>query len=153
MGSKMLKKSNLLLILCSALIILLLLSSKLYFEPLYEEEITLENALYAKWVGFSAVALLLLVCPKHFRVVLSVVLVACVLNATALAVNDGYMPVTSSACIYVEGNHMPMHEGIRLPILCDWVFGVMSIGDLFLLLGLPLVLIASLRYQKEVERQ
>lgn len=150
MGSEMLKY-NFSVVLCIILIGLLFFLGKFYFQPLYEEAITIENALYEKWAGFSIVVLLVLVCPKHFRFALSAMLVACVLNATALAVNDGYMPVTSSSCIYVEGNHIPMHEGARLPILCDWIFGYMSIGDIFLVLGSLFTIIAIWRYRRSVE--
>ena len=67
----------------------------------------------------------------------------------ALAVNDGYMPVTSTACIYVEGHHIPMNGGARLPILCDWIFGTTSIGDLFFYLCFPLILIGYWCHKKE----
>ena len=143
-------KKNLPPALCFVLIVLLLLSFEFYFGPLYEEEITLKNALYAKWPGFSAIVLILLVCPKQFRAFPPVALVACVLNATALAVNDGYMPVTSSACIYVEGHHIPMNGDARLPFLCDWIFGAMSIGDMVYCLVYPII---GILFYKEIRQK
>ena len=142
-------KKNLPVVLCFTFIVILLLLSRFYFEPQWDNDVNAKNALCAKWVGLSMIVLLFMAL-KDFRVVWLVLLLGSALNALVVVANDGYMPVTSSACIYVEGHHMPFYEGVRLPFLCDWIFGVMSIGDLVLYMAIPVLTISSWRFIKRV---
>lgn len=131
-------KKNLVIVVSCILIIGLLMLARFYLLPLYKSEVTIENALYAKWAGISALLLLLLIVPRHFKLTVSFIFICGILNATALAFNDGYMPVASSSCIYVEENRSPFFETARLPFLCDWIFGRASIGDIFYYLSVPI---------------
>jgi len=130
-------KKNLPVVISCVLIIGLLLIGIYYLNPLHESQVTIENALYRTYASFSAIVLIMITLPKHLRFAFSFLLVALILNTLALVVNDGYMPVASLSFIYVEGYHSPFYETARLPLLCDWVFGVASVGDIISWLFFP----------------
>ncbi len=140
-------KKHLAVVISCILIAGLFILANFYLHPLHESKVIIENALYLKWAGFSAFTLIIMIAPKHLKLSFSCMLLCCILNATALAVNDGYMPVASISCIYVEGNHSPFFETARLPFLCDWIFGGASIGDVFYYLFLPVYFLSVWRYK------
>jgi hypothetical protein len=67
-------------------------------------------------------------------------------NGIVLALNSGYMPAT--ACSVSIGIYVPIKEA-NAQFLCDWIFGIVSIGDVLEIIGFILFSVGFMRYLRK----